>query len=98
MYNPYAKGRWYRIFMESDGTTQTIVEDDLGVTLNGNNINAPKDFHIVDTMYDINCVAHTGTANMAIDLIGYADGTEGIAGPVPKAFDWAYIYVFGYFK
>jgi len=97
MYNPHAKGRWYRIFMESDGTKQTVVEDDLGITLNGNNINAPEGFHIVDTKYDINCIEHTGVASMAIDLLGYADGTQGIAGPIPKAFDWAYIYVFGYF-
>lgn len=97
MYNPHSKGRWYRIFMESNGTSQTIVEDDLGVTMHGNNINAPAGFHIIDTVYDINCVEHDGVANMAIDLIGYADGTEGIAGPIPKAFDWAYIYIFGYF-
>lgn len=97
MYNPYSKGRWYRIFMESDGTKQTIVEDDLGCIMHGNNIGTPEGFHIIDTKYDINCVEHDASVSMAIDLIGYADGTEGIAGPVPKAFDWAYIYIFGYF-
>lgn len=97
MYNPFNKGRWYRVFMESDGSKQTIVEDDLGCILHGNNIGTPEGFHIIDTKYDINCVEHDASVSMAIDLIGYADGTEGIAGPVPKAFDWAYIYIFGYF-
>lgn len=97
MYNPYNKGRWYRIFMESDGTKQTIIEDDLGCTLHGNNIGAPDGFHIVDVKYDINCIAHDASVSMASDWIGYADGTEGISGPVPKTFDWAYIYIFGYF-
>lgn len=98
MYNPHSKGRWYRIFMESDGTKQTIVESDINISLSGNNIKMPAGFHVLDTVYDINCIEHEGVANMAIDLIGYADGCEGIAGPIPKAFDYAYIYVFGYYK
>lgn len=97
MYNPFSKGRWYRIFMESDGTTSKITDSDLNVSLSGSNLKMPKGFHVVDTKYDINCVAHDAAVNMIIDLIGYADGSQGFPGPVAKAYDYAYIYVFGYF-
>lgn len=98
MYNPYNKGRWYRLFLESDGSKVTVTDSDLEVTLSGSNIKFPANFHIVDRKYDINCVEHDAVSNMIIDLIGYADGSQGIAGPVAKAFDYAYIYVFGYFN
>lgn len=97
MYNPYSKGRWYRIFMESDGSVQKITKSDIEASLSGNNIKMPKGFHIVDAKYDINCIEHDAAVNMIIDRVGYADGAQGIAGPVPKAFDYAYIYVYGYF-
>lgn len=97
MYNPFSRGRWYRIFMESNGTKQTIVDSDIEVSLSGSNLKLPKGFHVIDRKYDINCVEHDSAVAISMDVMGYADGTEGIAGPVPKAFDWAYIYVFGYF-
>lgn len=98
MYNPYVKGRWYRIFIESDGTDKKIIESDIEVTFSGNNIKMPEGFHVIDRTYDINCVEHDAATSIAMDVMSYADGTQGIVGPAAKVFDWAYIYVFGYFK
>lgn len=97
MYNPYSKGRWYRIFMESDGTTNKITDSDLEITQSGNNLKMPEGFHVIDKKYDIHSVAHDAQVTIAADLIGYADGSQGIQGPQAKAYDWAYIHIFGYF-
>lgn len=98
MYDPYVKGRWYRLFLESNGTAVTATEKDLDISFSGANIKLPAGFTCIDAKYDIHCVAHDAAVSMAIDRISYADGAMGIAGPVAKAFDYAYIYVFGYFS
>lgn len=96
-YNPYIKGRWYRIFMESDGTDSKITNADIDATIYGANIKLPKDFHLVDLKYDINSVTHTGNVALAIDVMSFPDSSQGFVAPIAKAFDYAYIYVFGYF-
>lgn len=97
-YDPYkTNGRWYRVFLESNGTAIQITESDIDVTLNGNYLNMPKDFHVVDRKYDINSIEHSGTVTIVPDVAGFADGTQGVITPVAKAFDWAYVYVFGYY-
>lgn len=98
MYNVYSKGRWYRFFLESDGETTKITEADLEVTNENNILKFPDGFHVVDVKHDINSVEHVGNVSMIIDLTGFADGSQGISAPVPKAYDYAYIYVFGYFN
>lgn len=97
MYNPYAKGRWYRVFIESDGTTPTLTEDDLGCALSNAYLQMPEDFHVVDVKYDIHSVttAEVKTNNMAIRL--YADGKQAITIAPVTNYDWQYVYVFGYF-
>lgn len=34
-YDPFANGRWYRVFLESDGTNIKITESDLPLTVGG---------------------------------------------------------------
>ena len=97
MYNPYSKGRWYRVFLESNGTAVTATEKDLDISFSGANIKMPANFVVVDAKYDIHTVAHDGAVTMAIDRISYADGSMGIGGPAAKAFDYGYVYIFGYF-
>lgn len=98
MYNPYEKGRWYRTFLESDGTTLKITDSDLDVSIQGNYLKFPKDFHILDTKYDMNSITHSGNAVITIDVMSFPDGAQGIAKPLATAIDYGYIYTFGYFN
>lgn len=104
MFNPkrcpaYEKGRWYEIFVESDGNAYTLTYTDLeGVSEFGSNyVKLPKDFHVVDLLEDISATATVSTAfPLALKLV---DADElGIVMPSKGAIDWVKIYVFGYFE
>lgn len=95
---PYdLKGRWYQIFLESNGTDVTITHSDIECEFEGMGIKMPENFHILDCIHDINSIPHSATITMAQDLFGYPDGRQGVYKPVASAFDWAYVYVFGYY-
>lgn len=98
MYNPLSKGRWYRFFIESDGSATTLVESDLeGATETSNYLKFPLGFHIVDQKWDINAIAGGTNSNIVMSRRHYTDGCQGLPTPAPANYDWAYIYVFGYF-
>lgn len=97
-HDPYTlPGRWYKTFLESDGSAVKVTTSDLEVDITGTGIKFPKGFHIVDVKFDINSIEHGAMVTMAQDLYGYADGSQGVYRPVANAFDWANVYVFGYF-
>lgn len=100
IHHPYdLQGRWYKLFIESDGSTLKLTTSDIeDVDISGTGIKFPIGFHVVDSVYDIHSVPHTGLATMAPDLYGYADGSQGIYKPLAHAFDYANIYVYGYFE
>lgn len=96
--NPYIiDGRWYKIFIESDSDAITVTTSDIDVTVENSYLKFPANFHVVERQYDINSVEHANDVSIAIDLRGFADGTQGIYLPVAAAFDYAYIYVFGHY-
>lgn len=97
MYNPHERGRWYRLFIESDGTTALATNDDLGCIVTNSWLECPKDFHILEHKRDIHSVANGGlkTVNEVIRI--YADGSQGLAMPDVEKYDYMYIYIFGYF-
>lgn len=96
--DPYLiNGRWYKIFIESTGSTVKVTSSDIEVTVDGGYLKFPEGFHIVDRKYDINSIPHSGNVQIAIDLRGFADGTQGIYLPLANAFDYADIYVFGHY-
>ena len=98
MYNPYSKGRWYRFFVESDGSAITITEKDLEGQISANYLQMPKDFHVIDTKYDVHTVAGGSAGNMQYVLRIYNDSSQAVELPAVDHFDYAYIYVFGYFS
>lgn len=96
MYNPYSRGRWYRAFIEADGTSYTLTSCDItDAVINGSRVKLPDGFHIVDIKYDIHSTIGTGGALAHATYI-YADGTQAINLPGKDQFDYAYIYIFGY--
>lgn len=104
MYNPkecpaYNHGRWYEFFIESDGSNYTMTTADLdGVTFSGNYLKMPDNFHVVQTLLDINPYHVEAATSIDLSLRQYADGTQGITLPVRNNMDWCRVYVFGYFS
>lgn len=96
---PFTKGRWYKIFCESDGTTQKITTKEIEecTISNTNHLNFPHDLRIVDILCDFHNVEFdTGTAN--INNIWYAlpNGAKYILLPSSKSWDYGDVWVFGY--
>lgn len=99
MYNPYAKGRWYRIFLESDGETVTVESDDLNITYSANYLVFPKGFHHIDHKYDISSnFTHESTTGVNKVLRFMTDGSQAIEIPPKTHYDYLHLYVFGYFE
>ncbi len=95
---PWMKqGRWYHIFAESDGSNVTITESDLEVQHSADYVQMPEDFHLIDAKFDINLTGAGTAKNMSFVLRCYADGRQGTNLPDKTLFDWAHIWVFGYF-
>lgn len=95
---PYQwRGRWYRAFVESDGNSYTLTNTDLtGTDVNGNYLEAPEHFHVVDVKYDINSVSG-GTSNTIGGTRIFTTGKQGAALPGKDCFDFCTVYIFGYF-
>lgn len=91
------RGRWYRAFLETDGNAYTLTKTDLtGTDLNGNYLEAPENFHVVDIKYDVHSVSG-GTSNTVGGLRIFTNGNQGVPLPGKDSFDYCTIYIFGYF-
>lgn len=96
---PYQwRGRWYRAFVESDGNAYTLMKTDLTDTVvNGNYLEAPENFHVVDVKYDVHSVSN-GTSNTVGGLRIFTTGKQGAPLPGKDSFDYCTVYIFGYFE
>lgn len=97
MYTPYDKGRWYRFFIESNGSEQTIIEGDLTATISSNYLMLPNNFHVIDHVTDINSPDGGTLASIGNTKRRLANGSQGVLIPTAPNFDWCYVWVFGYF-
>lgn len=94
-YNPYSKGRWHRIFVESNGSTISITESDIeGTVLEDNLIKLPLGNRILDVVCDVNCVSSSTTSIISNDVSITSEGKQAVKLPDASVFDYAYIYVF----
>lgn len=95
---PYLwRGRWYRIQLESDGVDYSIASKDIDVEISGTCIVMPEGFHIVDSKSDINSVVNDEASNYYYGQRIYANSKQGVIIPDKTKFDYATIYIFGYF-
>lgn len=92
------KGRWYHILIESDGTTHSITESDLEVSVTGHTtLTLPVGFHAIETKcidVDIN---PSKTINTAIVKTSSA-GVEILTLPSEADYTYYEIIIFGFFK
>lgn len=96
MYNPYSKGRWYRFFIESDGTDATLTTSDIIETIiAGNYLKLPVGYHIIDRIYDFN---FTGATSITDVIKSYSSGEESVPLPTASGYDYGYVYVFAHKK
>lgn len=92
------KGRWYEAFIESDGSDYTLTTCDLDAAISSSTLKLPLGFNVVDVKqnYHMDAPAEAKTININ-SLKFYADGKIGISLLDKTAFDYANIYIFGYF-
>lgn len=100
MYNPLAKGRWYRAFIQTDGETYTIIKSDLENSISTGALVFPTGFHAIEAKLDVHAISNTeslrGTVNNNLTIM--ADGKFAVELPDKKCFNYMYAYVFGYFE
>lgn len=96
MEKPFTKGRWYRFFVESDGTTVTLSEkDNIDASIENNKLILPKDFTVAACFNELHCIE---AAEASVCRIVYdTDGLTKVELPA-KNFDHGYIYIRGFFS
>lgn len=91
-------GRWYQVFIESDGSAATIttIDDDIELAAIVSNINLklPANFSVLDYKMDIHADA-SGTYTPSIKT--YATDQESITLPPVAAYDYLTVYIYGYY-
>lgn len=92
----YDRGRWYRIFIESDGNNYNIHSNPIANEISGNHLKLKKDFHVVTLDIDYTFTTNSGASLVETGLYLYADGTVSVNLEETSKFSSAFIYVFGY--
>lgn len=96
MEKPFTKGRWYRFFVESDGTTVTLNEkNNLDASIENNKLILPKDFTVAACFTELHTI-EAEEANVC-RIVYDTDGLTKVELPA-KNFDHGYIYIRGFFS
>lgn len=97
-YNPFSKGRWYRTFIESDGTEKITESDFDSPSISSNALVVPTGLRVVDYLVDAHAVSPDSAKTWSKGIRTYAAGMQGVIIPDASTFDHMYVYVFGYFE
>lgn len=95
----YKRGRWYRAFLECDGSKMklTSADTDADFIISGRTIAMSSDDFVM-TDYKVELHGTSGSTNQTNTCTRALtdDGCQGIYMPAFNSWDWAYIYVFAY--
>ena len=95
MEKPFTKGRWYRFFVESDGTAVTLSEkDNIDASVENNKLILPKDFTVAACFNELHVVE--ALEENVCRIVYDTDGLTKVELPA-KNFDHGYIYIRGFF-
>lgn len=94
----YNKGRWYRIFVESDGTNYVLHENPIALEFSANHLKLKEKFHVVNYEHDYVFATTENAVSIDDGLYLYADGSIALNVAKANTFSSAYLYVFGYFE
>lgn len=92
----YNRGKWYRIFIESDGTNYKVHDNPITGELSGNHLKFKEGFHVVTLETDYTFIENSGASIVESGLYLYADGTVSANLASASKFTSACMYVFGY--
>lgn len=92
----YDKGRWYRIFIESDGSSYKVHNNTITEKISENHLKFKKAFHVVTLEIDYTFTKNSGASVVESGLYLYADSTLAVNLVTPDKFTSACMYVFGY--
>ena len=96
MEKNFTKGRWYRFFVESDGTTVTLSKkDNIDASIVNNKLILPKYFTVAACFNELHCI-EAEEANVC-RIVYDTDGLTKVELPA-KNFDYGYIYIRGFFS
>lgn len=94
----YNKGRWYRIFIESNGTDYMLHNNQITTEFSSNHLRLKEGFHVVNYSSDYKFTSTENAVSIDDGLYLYADGTVALNVAKANTFSSAYLYVFGYFE
>lgn len=94
----YNKGRWYRIFVESDGANYVLHENPIALEFSANHLKLKEKFHVVNYEHDYVFTTTENAVSIDDGLYLYADGSIALNVAKANTFSSAYLYVFGYFE
>ena len=94
----YAKGRWYRIFVESNGTDYVLHNNQIATEFSSNHLKLKESFHVITYEHDYTFTTTDSATSIDDGLYLYADGTISLNVAKANTFSSAYLYVFGYFE
>lgn len=88
------KGRWYKFFIESDGTAYTLTTKEISTAaISGSYLQLPADYHIIDYVVELN-VDSSSAATYEKGIRLYADGKQGVVLPDKANIDYATVWIF----
>lgn len=88
------RGRWYELFIESDGSGYTVTKNPIdGAELVNGIIKLPEGFHIIDVKWNMHSFG-ASCQHIANMVQCYEDGTQGLVLPQVNCFDSLRIYAY----
>ena len=94
MYNPMKNGRYYKFFIESDGSAYTLTTTDIeGASITSTYLMLPAGYKIVDVKYVVTSDVATA-ANMSHTLRFGANGEQGVVLPNKANMTDAEVYIY----
>lgn len=98
--NPaFTRGRWYKVFVESDGTELKITTSDIdGVTVQGRAVGFPIGFHIIDVVCDYENLDTVANIDLTPYIRSANDKFNIWVAENFARYDAVNLYVFGYFE
>lgn len=94
----YSKGRWYKIFVESNGTDYVLHDNQIATEFSSNHLKLKEKFHVVNYCHDYTFTSTENAISIDDGLYLYADGTVALNVAKANTFSSTYLYVFGYFE
>lgn len=99
MYKPFSKGRWYRVFIESNGTESTLKESDIdGVAIDSilsdkNALSLPLGYKILSVVPNLNSIVGEELESI-VNIVVTSTGQQAYLLPPATSFSDIELYVF----